>query len=377
MLIAPATMKMTRFPGNWQALVPRFWRDTFVTVLVLVAASGICTLLLPVSDSGVYVPLIFVLAVLIISLLTEGYFYGIFGSLLAVVGVNYIFTFPYLALNFSISGYPLTFLIMLTVSIIISTLTSRVKQQERMRLEIERETVRANLLRAISHDLRTPLTSIVGSTGVILDNYDRLPVETKRQLLRDVQEDAQWLIRMVENLLSITRIGTDPSQANLYKTPEAVEEILGEVLEKFRKRYPGAAVTVRVPDELLMAPMDAMLIEQVIMNIMENAVIHGGAGEISLIAYQHDMNAVFEILDNGRGIPAELLPRIFSGSYPGSPRGHQEADSRRSMGIGLSVCTSIIKAHGGLLTARNRTDSHGAALVLPCRWMHKKMERIA
>ncbi len=352
---------MNRFLRKLWLFFPLSWRDTFITMLVLGAASGICALLMPVSDSYVHVPLIFVLSVLIISLCTDGYIYGICGSILAVVGVNYIFTYPYLAFNFTISGYPLTFLVMLTVSVIICTLTSRLKQQERIRVEIERETVRANLLRAISHDLRTPLTSIIGSTGVILENYDSLPVETKCELLRDVQEDAQWLIRMVENLLSITRIGTDPSQANLVKTPEAVEEILGEVLEKFRKRYPRAAVSVRVPDELLMVPMDAMLIEQVLMNIMENAVIHGAASEIALTAYGHDRSAVFEILDNGRGIAPELLLHLFSG-YPDNPHERRKADSRRSIGIGLSVCMSIIKAHGGTLTARNRTDFSGAAL---------------
>lgn len=339
---------------------PLTWKNTIITALVLFVATAICIFMRPVSDNDTYALLIFILAVTIISLKTEGYYYGVCGSVLAVICVNYIFTYPYMAFNFTITGYPLTFVIMLAVSLIISTLTAGIRKQERMRTEIEKEAIRANLLRAISHDLRTPLTSIVGATGAILDNYDSLTSETKRELLKEVREDAQWLIRMVENILSITRIGADPSQSNLNKRPEAVEEILGEVLEKFNKQYPDTTVSVKVPDTLLIVPMDAMLIEQVIINIMDNAVIHGvTTTEISITVYQRDLEAVFEIRNNGKSIPSDVLPWISQGNStdPGEP---QKAEHKRNMGIGLSVCTSIVKAHGGALTVSNITDSGGA-----------------
>ncbi len=176
-------------------------------------------------------------------------------------------------------------------------------------------------------------------------------------MLGEVKEDAQWLIRMVENILSITRIGTDSSQANLVKNPEAVEEILSETIEKFKKQYPDTVVSVKVPDELLLVPMDAMLIEQVILNIMENAVIHGvTTTELSVIAYRNEAEAVFEIRDNGQGIPPDVFPNLFQGSAS-MPREQVKTDSKRSMGIGLSVCMSIIHAHGGTLAAKNRSDS--------------------
>ena len=339
---------------------PMSGRNTLNFILIFCAATFICILLKPVSDNDMYAILVFILAVMIISLRTEGYFYGIAGSVLAVICVNYIFTYPYMAFNFTITGYPLTFFTMLTVSLIISTMATSIKKQERMRIEIEKEAIRANLLRAISHDLRTPLTSIVGATGAILENYDSLAPETKRELLSEVREDAQWLIRMVENILSITRIGSNPSQANLVKRPEAVEEILGEILGKFKKQFPGMAVSVKVPEELLMVPMDAMLIEQVIMNIMENAVIHGvTTTKISVSVYRQGMEVVFEICDNGQGIAPDMLPRLFHGESS-SLYEPQKAELKRSMGIGLSVCNSIIKAHGGNLTAKNNTDSGGA-----------------
>jgi len=152
------------------------------------------------------VNLIFVLAVATISRWTEGYFWGIFSAVSGVLFVNYVFTYPYWEFNFTITGYPFTFLAMLTVSMMISALNTQIKKQERLRIETEKEAVRANLLRAMSHDIRTPLTSIVGNTAAILENEDSFSPEQKRRLLEDVNEDAQWLIRMVENLLSITRM---------------------------------------------------------------------------------------------------------------------------------------------------------------------------
>lgn len=337
---------------------PLSWKNTLLSGLVLVTAILLSAMLRPVSENDTYILMIFILAITIISFITDGYFYGIICSMLAVIFVNYFFTYPYMAFNFSLQGYPLTFAVMLTVSLIICTLTTRLKQQERLRIEGEKEVIRANLLRAISHDLRTPLTSIAGATSAILDNYDVLPPETKRSLLNEVREDAQWLIHMVENILSITRIGADPSKANLIKHPEAVEEILSEVLVKFKKQYPGTAVSIKIPKELLLVPMDAMLIEQVLLNIMENAVIHGGTtSEIMISVYRRDHEAVFEIQDNGKGISPDVFSRLFKEYIPDTVRPHN--DGKRNMGIGLSVCTSIIKAHGGTLNATNMSDPGG------------------
>ena len=150
-------------------------------------------------------------------------------------------------------------------------LTEQVKRQSRIQAEAEREKMKANLLRSVSHDLRTPLTAIIGSSAVVLEHYDALGDEEKRELIGQVRDDAQGLVRLVENILSITRINDGAVQ--LKKSPEAAEEIAAEAVNKFRKNH-TMPVRVCVPDELLMVPMDAMLIEQVLGNLMENVVIH-------------------------------------------------------------------------------------------------------
>ena len=194
----------------------RWLYDFLLTAACLALATVLCTLLRQIDDgSGYYVSLIFVLAVACISRWTEGYFWGIFSAVSGVLFVNYVFTYPYWELNFTITGYPLTFLAMLAVSLMISTMNTKIKKQEKLRIETEKEAVRANLLRAMSHDIRTPLTSIVGNTAAILDNGDSFSPEQKRRLLQDVNDDAQWLIRMVENLLSITRMSN--GQAKIEK----------------------------------------------------------------------------------------------------------------------------------------------------------------
>ena len=334
----------------------RHFYDFLLTVAILAIATILCTLLRRLDDGSGYVNLIFVLAVACISRWTEGFFWGTFSSVSAVLFVNFVFTYPYWAFNFTITGYPLTFLAMLTVSIMISAMNTQIKKQEKLRLETEKEAVRANLLRAMSHDIRTPLTSIVGNTAAILDNEDSFSPEQKRRLLEDVNEDAQWRIRMVENLLSITRMSG--GQAKIEKECEAAEEIVAVSVSKFTKRFPNIQVTVEVPDEVLMVPMDATLIRQVMMNLLENAAIHGG--NVTQIRFQlsrEGSSACFAISDNGIGIPKEKLPTIFDGGLSGVS--HNNFDMKKNMGIGLSVCYTIVKAHGGTMTAEN-LESGGA-----------------
>ena len=336
------------------AKIPKKMRwiyDLLLTAAILAMATVLCTLLRRIDDGSGYVNLIFVLAVATISRWTEGYFWGIFSAVSGVLLVNYVFTYPYWEFNFTITGYPFTFLAMLTVSMMISAMNTQIKKQERLRIETEKEAVRANLLRAMSHDIRTPLTSIVGNTAAILENEDSFSPEQKRRLLEDVNEDAQWLIRMVENLLSVTRI--DGAKVKVVKTPTVLDELIDSVLMKFSKKHPNQKVITQIPDEFVDIPMDSLLIEQVLLNLLENAVFHAkGMTELTLSVSLVGDKAVFEVADNGCGIPEDALQKIFSGSYEKSAA---PVDGTRSnMGIGLSVCAAIVKAHGSDITAENR-----------------------
>ena len=336
---------MYRFPKRSRQAVVRDW---LITLGLLLLGFVISTLLLLVEPNSGVISMIFVLIVVLTARLTDGYIFGITASFVGVICVNYVFTYPYLEFNFTISGYPLTFLTMLTVSLIVSTLTSQIKRQEQLRVETDRETMRANLLRAISHDLRTPLTSIVGSASAILENDERLDTAQRTTLLRNIRDEGQWLIRMVENLLSITRIGG--SSASLHKELEAAEEVLASVAGKFQQRFPGVELSLTVPEDPLFVPMDAILVEQVLMNLLENAAVHGGSTQITLSVERLADAARFTVLDDGTGIAPELLPDIFSPSLAIKNYG---ADDRRNMGIGLSVCSSIVQAHGGSMSAEN------------------------
>ena len=239
-------------------------------------------------------------------------------------------------------------------------------EQRRIMIESEKEGMRSNLLRAISHDLRTPLTAISGASSAILENKSTMDEQTHDKLLSDIREDSLWLIRMVENLLSVTRINEDAMSVT--KTLQAVEEVVSESVSRVRGKYPGCSIKVKVPDELLLVPMDATLIEQVIINLLENAIKHSEKGsQIDLTVERTGGDAVFEVSDNGEGISPQELPTLFEGYSADRIR---SADASRGMGIGLSICRTILKAHNGTIEAENKPEG-GAVFrfVLPVEGM--------
>ena len=326
-------------------------KNLIFTVAVLSVFFVISLILEKLLDTDTLIPSVFALAVFLVSLFTDGLYYGILASLLSVLAVNYAFTFPFFKFNFTIPENMVSAIIMLVITVFSSTLATKAKQQEKIKAETEKEKMRANLLRAVSHDLRTPLTTIYGSSSAIVDEYDGLSKEQIVQLANGIREDSQWLIGMVENLLSVTRIENEG--VKIVKTSTVLEELIDTVLIRFKKRYPKQKIVVDIPEEFISIPMDAVLIEQVIVNILENAMQHAvGMTELKLRVFVAGQQAIFEISDDGCGIEKERLSNIFTGYFErkDTPIDYQKS----SMGIGLSVCASIIKAHEGSITAENK-----------------------
>ena len=335
----------------------QFKSKNLIITLLILTLSFFMSVGLQYAGIEEHITTLFVFAVFLVSLNTEGYWYGIFSAIAGTLMVNYAFTFPYFALNFTIGANLLSAVIMIALALMTSTLISQNKRQQLIKAESEKERMRANLLRAVSHDLRTPLTSIYGSSSVLIENSETMSTEQKEKMLKGIKEDSQWLIQMVENLLSITRI--DDGKVKIIKTPTVVDELIDSVMTKFSKRYPGQDVDVLLPDSIELVPMDALLIEQVLLNLLENAMHHArNMTQLSLHVTALKKQIVFEVIDNGCGIEINKMNDLFTGIF--EPKDGQADTRRRNSGIGLSVCATIIKAHDGTISAENRPS--GGAL---------------
>ncbi len=473
-----------------------------VSLALLAIATGVSFALRAIGIGDQNIIMVYILAVLAISRYTEGYFYGVASSVLAVLGFNFFFTEPYYTLNTIQPGYPVTFLIMFLVSLIMSAMTVRIKEQvvgsvlherrtemlyeinnkllsaygneeiqqvvedhlagifgglatlyandpietdagqnqekeplcanersvvhwvfvngkhagagtgtlnllsayyapvigrdgvigvigvpcengtpiahdnmvfigmlaslvalalerqalsekqRQMELEAEREKMRYDFLRGISHDLRTPLTAILGASSVLLENGELLDSEARYLFASDIRCDAQWLMRMVENILSVTKISDGTMR--IEKKKEAVEEVVAEAVALVRSHFSGIRLSAHIPADLLLVPMDGTLIEQVLINLIENAAKYAGTSpDIELLVTADAEMAIFSVIDNGVGIPEEDIPHLFDGPVTGN---RKTGDSSRGLGIGLLICAAIVRAHGGTISVRNRSE---------------------
>ena len=280
--------------------IPAIPRNLGVTALFLCAAYHASSILITHTGGENNSALVFVLAVVFISLLTSGYFYGIAASIIGTLWINIYFMEPYAAFSLSRPGYPVALLSMVAISCVVCALTARVKKQATeavrrekkakalyeqneklnaekaaIQLQSDRISIRESILRAVSHDLRTPLTAISGAVSVLLSSPE--VSEKNLAMLADIKQDADGLIVMVENLLSVTRVqdGTMP----LKKREEMLEEVAGDAVLTTRRRFPDCKVELELSEDILYLPMDPILIKQVMVNLLENAIRHSGDTE--------------------------------------------------------------------------------------------------
>lgn len=230
-----------------------------------------------------------------------------------------------------------------------------VSEKEQAAILAKNEQLRANLLRAISHDLRTPLTSISGNASNLISNGESFDDETKQQIYSDIYDDSMWLINLVENLLSVTRI--EEGRMNLDLTAELIDEVIAEALRHINRKKSEHHISVQSNGEYILARMDPKLIVQVVINIVDNAIKYTQAGShILIVSEKKQGKVIVRIADNGSGIPDEVKIHVFDMFYTGK---NNIADSRRSLGLGLFLCKSIIQAHGGELSVSDNSP-HGS-----------------
>ena len=237
------------------------------------------------------------------------------------------------------------------------------REKEEAAILAKNEQLRANLLRAISHDLRTPLTSISGNASNLLSNGDSFDDATKKQLYADIYDDSMWLINLVENLLSVTRI--EEGRLNLHITEDLLDDVISEALRHINRQSSEHNITVQTGEDFLFAKMDSKLMVQVIINLVDNAVKYTPKGSnIVIETKKQGSKAVVSVADDGDGIPDEMKERVFDMFYTGA---NKVADSRRSLGLGLSLCKSIVNAHGGTIEVSDNKP-HGTVftVTLPC-----------
>ena len=295
--------------------------NTLFTLTLLGIATALAFLFFSfVSENTANIALLYIIVQILIARYTNGYLHVLFSSVFSVICINFFFTYPFFRLNFTLSGYPVTFIGMLIITL-----------------------------------LTTATSSSLLSDGSILSDAE------KRELLENIENDSSWLLNMVENLLSVTRIN-DTVTHQVNKTPEIVEEVVAEAVQRLKKRFPSASIIVHVLTDYLLIPMDAILIEQVLINLLENALIHSGSSHSpELTVTDHPDHVTFCVKDFGHGLNPDVIPDIFSGICHNTG----SVDSHKGMGIGLSICKTIIDAHNGYIEAKNHTNGALFLFTLP------------
>ncbi len=340
---------------------------------ILTAATGLSLLFDRLGFTHANIIMVYILGVVLISVAASHRACSLIAAAASVIIFNFLFTEPRFTLTAYEPGYPVTFVVMFLTAYITGTLALRYKEQaaraeqnarekEEAAVLARSEQLRADLLRTISHDLRTPLTTISGNASSLLSNGDKFDEETRRQLCSDIYDDSLWLVSLVENLLSATRI--EEGRMALRPSAELLSDIVEEAVRHGERAAASHTLRVDCGDELLLVKADARLIVQVIVNLIDNAAKYTPAGStITVTAGRRGEMAEVSVADDGPGIPDGEKALIFDKFYHGA---NPVRDDRRSLGLGLYLCKAIVEAHGGSIRVEdNRPKGAVFRFTLP------------
>lgn len=340
--------------------IKTFFIDACISISAFVVSTALCYLMDYFKVNNLNFMIIYILGILFTAVLTKGFIHSVVLSVVCVFGYNFFFTVPRFTFHFNDKTYLVTFVLMFAVGIVTSLITFKLKnrlyqinklniEKAKLKSDAEKEQLKATLLRSLSHDIRTPLTTIKNGAEILLADAE-IGEEEKEEVLTDIVSKANWTVRLVENLLSLSRI--DSEKLTVKKIPEAVEEIIPQAVRNIKGILEERKIHYDVPLELMLVPMDATLIIQAIGNILVNAVKHTEHnGNIWIKVWNSGENAVFRISNDGLAIKEEDLPHIFEMYYTGG-----DCAGSKGYGIGLAICKLIITAHGGQIGVRNSED---------------------
>jgi len=328
-------------------------RDSFFLFFDLLVVSLISASLWKLEFNDTTLISVFLLGILVVSATSKSKIFGILASIFSFLIFDYLFAEPLYSLQINDKGYLVTFVIVIFTSLFVNNQLTHFKEHLKKSADLavhaEQERLQAILLRSISHDIRTPLTTISGNASILLDNSYVLDDEKKRKLYIAIYNDSLWLNGLVENILSITQIEDGKMRLNLQA--ELLSEVIDEALKHIAVKTDKHFIGINVTDELLMVVMDLRLILQVIINIVENAIKYTPPGtEIVITAKCLDQKAVVEIADNGNGIPDNRKECVFDMFHSES---NVWGDNRRGLGLGLALCKAILTAHGEKIYVRD------------------------
>ena len=341
---------------------PRLGPNALVMLVCQVATTALALLLDSLGFSDATIVIIYVLGVLVTAMFTDGPAYSLVASLLSILSYNFFLISPRFSLQIQGRDYAGTITAMILFALLASYLVTSLRRSAAQSMEAsliaQREQLRANLLRSVSHDLRTPLTSITGNADMLLDDSVSLPQATRRQLLQDIYDDATWLRTVMENLLAVTRL--EDGEVTLNTDVELIDDVIEEAMRHVSREAKHYDIVVVPPNDLLLARMDPQVIVQVIVNLVNNAIAHTPKGStITITSYREQGMVAVEVADNGPGVPDKDKEQVFDLFYKSSDEG---ADARRNVGLGLSLCRSIIQAHGGTIRVEDAVP-HGARFI--------------